>query len=120
MYIEKPTKPQVLTAAPTSTNVTLLWDSPISNGGRRDVFYKIKYKTSQENQFTYYSPTLLITNTSATVTSLTPLTTYTFMVVAENGVTVEYPDLFPEEDRTSIPIVVVTNKVGEYFEYMHS
>ena len=114
IYIGEPTKPLYLTAKPTGTSVTLSWEHPTSNGGREDVFYIIKYKTSREEQFTYYSPTPPITGTSATVDSLAPLTTYTFMVVAENGVTQGYADLFPEDDRTSSPIIVVTNTDGEY------
>ena len=120
IYAAEPTEPLGLTATPTSTIVTLLWEPPISSGGRRDVFYVIKYKTSQEEQFTYNSPTPPITNTSATIYSLAPLTTYTLMVVAENGVTQEYPDVFPEDDRTSALIIVVTNKDGEYFENRYS
>ena len=116
IFIGEPTKPLILTATPTGTSVTLLWKPPISNGGREDVFYKIKYKTSQEEQFTYYSPTPPITGTSAIVTSLAPLTTYTFMVIAENGITQEYADQFPENDRTSSPIIVATKGDGESVE----
>ena len=117
MSIGEPTKPLSLTAIPTGTSVTLSWEPPVSNGGREDVFYKIKYKNSKEELFTYHSPIPPITGTSATVDSLSPLTMYTFMVVAENGVTQEYTDLFPEDDRTSSPISVVTNTNGEYVKY---
>ena len=85
-----------MTATTTDTSATLSWGPPISNGGLEDVFYLIRYKTSEEEQFNYYSPTPPITGTSATVTSLTPLTIYIFMAVAENGITQEFPDLFTE------------------------
>ena len=77
------------------------------------MFYLIKYKTSQEPQFSYYSPTPPITNTSATVTSLVPLTMYMFMVVAENGVSQEFHDHLTDSDRTSLVIFVTTKKSGE-------
>ena len=112
--IGEPTKPLYLSAMPTATSVMLSWEPPSSNGGREDVFYIIKYKASQEEQFTYYSPSPPITGTSATVPSLAPLTTYMFFIVAENGVTQEYADQFLEDDRTSSPIIVVTNTDGEY------
>ena len=68
MFIAAPTKPLNLMATTTDTSATLSWDPPISNGGLEDVFYIIKYKTSEEEQFTSYFPTPPITNTSATVT----------------------------------------------------
>ena len=71
---------------------------------------------SQGEQFIYYSPIPPITNTSATVYSLAPLTTYMFMVVAENGISQEYAELFPEDDRTSSAIIVVTIVDGKYIE----
>ena len=83
--IAAPARPLNLTATTTDTSVTLLWKPSTSNGGREDVFYQIKYKTSQEHQFTCYYPTPPVINTSATITSLAPLTMYMFMVVAENG-----------------------------------
>ena len=108
-----PTKPLNLTATPTGTSVTLSWEPPVSNGGRGDVFCIIKYKTSQEQQFTDYSPTLPVTITSATVDSLEPLTAYTFVVVAENGISQEFPDQFPESDRTSSAVLAITMEARE-------
>ena len=102
-----------MTVTTTDTNVTLVWEPPISNGGREDVFYKIKYKTSLEQQFNYYSPTPRITGTSATVTSLAPFTLYTFMVIAENGVSQEFHDVLNESDRTSSAINATTKENGE-------
>ena len=113
MCIAAPSKPLNLMATTTDTSATLSWDPPLSNGGLDDVFYIIKYKTSEEQQFTYYSPTPPITNTSGTVTSLAPMTMYMFMVVAENGVSQEFPHLFTESDRTSSAIFATTKKSGE-------
>ena len=118
VYIGEPTKPLSLTATPTGTSVTLSWEPPASSGGREDVFYTIKYKTSKEELFNYYSPTPPITGTSVTFDSLAPLTTYTFMVVAENGVTQGFADLFPEDNRTSSLIFVATNTNGEYIKLL--
>ena len=112
VYIATPTKPLNLTAMATDTSAILSWHPPIFNGGREDLFYIVKYKASQEQQFTYYSPSPPITDTSVTVPSLAPLTTYTFMIVAENGVSQEFADQFSENDRTSSPIFVTTQKSG--------
>ena len=114
IYIAAPTKPLNLTVtSTTNTSVTLSWKPPFSNGGREDVFYQIKFKTPQEQKFTDYSPTLPITGTSATVTSLTPLTLYTFVVVAENGVSQEFHNRFIESDHTSLAINATTKEGGE-------
>ena len=112
-YIAAPTEPLNLTVTSTNTSVTLSWKPPFSNGGREDVFYQIKFKTPLEQNFTDYSPTPPITGTSATVTSLLPLTSYTFIVVAENGVSREFHYLFTESDRTSSAINATTKEGGE-------
>ena len=110
VYVDAPTKPLNLTAKATDTSATLSWQPPVSNGGREDLFYKVKYMSSEEQQLTYYSP---ISGTSFTLTSLTPLTMYTFMVVAENEVSQEFPDQFPESHRTSSGTFVTTQEGGE-------
>ena len=97
----------------TNTSAKLSWEAPISDGGRDDVFYKVKYKAAMEQEFSYYSPTPPITDTSATVPSLAPLTIYTFIVVAENEVSWEFPDKFVEANRTSSAITVATEEGGE-------
>ena len=110
VFVDAPTKPLNLNVAITDTSVTLTWQPSIYNGGRDDVFYEVKYMTSQEQQSTYYSP---IYGTSATVTSLTSFTMYTFAVVAENGVSQEFPAQFPESDRTSSVVLVTAEEGGE-------
>ena len=109
-----PSEPQSLTVTTTATSAKLSWKAPISDGGRDDVFYKVKYKAAVEQEFTYYSPSPSITDTSATVTSLTPVTNYTFMVVAENGVSWEFHDKFVEGNRTSSVLSVATEEGGEH------
>ena len=79
-----------------------------------DVFYQTEYKTLQKKQFTYYSSAPPITNTSATVTSLAPLTMYMLMFVAENGTSQVFCDQFTERDRTSSVFFVTTKNGGEY------
>ena len=112
VHLVVPTKPLNLSATTTDTTAILAWHPPIFNGGREDLLYIVKYKVLQEQQFTYYSPSQPITNTSVTVTSLAPLTIYTFMIVAENGVSQEFADQFSEDDRTSSPISVTTKEGG--------
>ena len=93
-----------MTVTTTSTSAQLSWQPPSSDGGRDDLFYVIKYKSTQQQNFSYYSPSPPITTTTITISSLTPMTTYMFMVVAENGLTQEFPNEFPEDDRTSSAI----------------
>ena len=110
LYLAAPTKPLNLAVTTTDTSAILSWNPPIFSGGCEDLFYIVKYKASQEQQFPYYSPSLPITNTSVTVTSLAPLTMYTFMIVAENGVSQDFADQFSEDDRTSSPIFATTQE----------
>ena len=119
VYIAAPTKPLNLAATTTDTNAILSWNPPTFNGGREDLSYIVKYKASQEQQFPYYSLSLPITDTSVTVTSLAPLTMYTFMIVAENEISQEFADQFSEDDRTSSPIFVTTQEGGYYIETMY-
>ena len=111
-YLAAPTKPLNLAATTTDTSAILSWNPPIFNGGREDLFYIVKYKASHEQQFTYYSPSPPITDTFVTVTSLAPLTTYTFVIVAQNGVSQEFADQFPEDDQTSSHVFVTTQEEG--------
>ena len=106
--------PQSLEVTTTDTRATLSWALPISDGGRDDVFYIVMYKSTEEQHFSYYSPSPPITGISVTVTSLVPLTTYTFMLVAENGVTQEFPEHFPESNRTSSAISATTKEGGKH------
>ena len=66
------------------------------------------------HQFGYYSPSPPITGTSVTVPSLVPVTNYTLMVVAENGVTPEFSEQFVESDRISSAISATTKEGGEH------
>ena len=86
---------------------------PLYDGGRNDVFYKIKYKAVQEQQFSYFSPYCPITDTTATIPYLEPLTNYTFMVVAENGVSMEFAPHFSNDSRSS-SVVNATTKDSEH------
>ena len=114
LFLDAPSKPQSLVATTTNISATLSWAPPLSDGGRDDLFYIIIFKTITEEEFSYYSPTPPITDTSVTVTSLVPLTKYTFMVVAENGVTQEFSEQFVESDRTSPAISATTKEGGEH------
>ena len=68
VYLAAPTKPLNLAATTTDTSAILSWNPPIFNGGREDLFYIVKYKAPQEQQFTYHSPSPPITDTTVTVT----------------------------------------------------
>ena len=118
VYLAAPSKPLNLAVITIGTSIILSWNPPIFDGEREDVFYIVKYKASQEQQFTYYSPSPPVIDTSVTVTSLAPLTMYTFMIVAENGVSQEFADQLSEDDRTSSPIFVTTQEGGWYIETM--
>ena len=114
LFLAAPSKPRSLGVATTETSAILIWAPPLSDGGRDDVFYVVKYKTTTVQQFGYYSPSPPISGNSVTVTSLVPGTKYTFMVVAENGVTQEFSEQFVESDRTSPAISATTKEGGEH------
>ena len=39
---------------------------------------------------------------------------YTFMIVAENGISQEFPDQFSEDDRTISSVLFTTQKDGQF------
>ena len=114
LFLDATSKPRNLNVSISETTATLSWESPVYDGGRKDVFYRVKYNynTTTEQHYTYYSPSPPINDTTVTLTSLLSLTNYTFMVVAENGVTEEFPDQFVESDRTSSAVFVTTEDGG--------
>ena len=109
-----PDAPSGLTSTSlTDTTVSLSWEEPASNGGRTDgVEYTIRFKTLGMD-FQDYNPPSIITSTSADVSGLSPVTTYTFVVIADNKVTKEFPHEFPPAPRTSAELIVTTKSSCE-------
>ena len=101
----------------SDTTATISWTVPLNNGGRTDGFYIIGYKTTEENEFSYFSGSP-ITATHATITGLQPLTTYTVVVVAENGITQEHAQL-PLAPRTSSHLIFTTKEGGTTVKHIY-
>ena len=99
------------------TTATISWTVPLNDGGRTDGFYIVGYKTAEENEFSYYSNSP-ITTTHATITGLQPLTTYTIVVVAENGITQEYAHLSLAL-RTSYHLTFATKEGGMTVKHIY-
>src|SRR5207249_4367230 len=83
-----PTAPQNLQASPGTTNVTLSWQAPASNGGTPITGYKIYRSTSSGTETGYVS---LGNVTSYTNTGVTSGTTYFYKVRAVNSVGISSP-----------------------------
>ena len=79
-----PGAPTGLTATPGSTQVTLSWTAPITNGGSAITDYVIEYSSNDGSSWTTFTDATS-TVTSATVTGLTNGTAYTFRVSAVNA-----------------------------------
>lgn len=67
----------------TTTSISLSWTAPSSNGGTAITDYEYRYKVHDGSFGSYVSTS---NTTSATISSLTQNTKYTFEVRAENGV----------------------------------
>lgn len=93
----------VLVTDVTDTSASLSWTEPTYNGGRTDGFFYIIGYSSPGGLLNYYPTTSPVTYTNATVPGLSPMTMYTFVVVAGNKVTMAFPDVFtlPDPSRTS-------------------
>lgn len=65
----------------TDTSVILSWSPPASNGGRTDIMYAVIYNVGPSSK-----TTIPVMSTTFEVTGLAPVTNYTFMVEARNGV----------------------------------
>ena len=102
-----PGKPTGLTSSSrTNTSVTLSWTAPSSDGGRPDdLFYNVQYNILDDSMKKII--TGIETNT-VTVSGLAPTTQYIFVVVAGNDVTKAFSAMFPEGERTSDEVIVMT------------
>lgn len=82
-----PGAPQALTPAPGNTTVTLSWKAPASDGGSPIIGYDVYEGTTTGGETgTPVNGSVLITETSATVSGLTNGTLYYFTVAAVNDV----------------------------------
>jgi titin len=80
-----PTAPLSVVATPGNASITLNWTAPASNGGTAITDYEVEYSTNGGSTwFSFINGTS--TATSASVTSLTNGTSYTFRVSAVNNV----------------------------------
>ncbi|XP_055938725.1 ephrin type-B receptor 1-B-like isoform X1 [Argiope bruennichi] len=83
---EPPSKPLNLSETfVDQSSVLLTWYSPKYLGGRNDTFYKVTCDKCGAG-VTYVPSQQGFTDTKVTVTGLSPVTTYTFRIYAENGV----------------------------------
>ena len=105
----QPLSPMVIWC--NDTTATISWTAPSNSGGRSDVFYMVGCKSAKEEEFNYASPTSPITATQVNITGLQPLTYYSCMVVAGNGITAENKGLSPLP-RTSSPTNFTTKEGG--------
>ncbi|RWS16488.1 ephrin type-B receptor 1-B-like protein [Dinothrombium tinctorium] len=111
---QPPSAPQNLTLTLIDQfSVTLSWSPPKYNGGRNDTIYRVEcdgcssvsYNPSQEHG---------LNETKITVSGLSPMTTYRFLVYAENGVSGHDPSQYAEitattESSVPSPAVSISN-----------
>lgn len=69
-------------AITTAYQIGLTWDQGVYNGGSAVIDYRLSYKESTSNSFTYYATDL--TNTQLTVVGLTPGILYDFKLESRN------------------------------------
>ncbi|KAK3583424.1 hypothetical protein CHS0354_040400 [Potamilus streckersoni] len=99
----------LIIAEVTDMTVTLRWNSPVDTGGRTDITYRIECPDCGSNVMV--SPKQKGFNTtSATLSNLTPSTTYKIIIYAENGVSIYNQNTaFVAKDVTtdiSVPAIV--------------
>ena len=85
-----PSPPKNVTAKVRGTHVTVTWERPISDGGRRDLFYSIQCATCKMADsrkvpvFSALDPTE-IRALSVNITNLEPFTEYRFQIASKNA-----------------------------------
>jgi len=88
-----------------NTTVVVGWDHSLSNGGRNDIFYVVKYREAGSlGPFTTAGQT---SESPFTVQGLRPVTQYFIRIIAENGVSDQ--EAGSQDERTT-EIVVVTRE----------
>lgn len=86
VYAEPPSAPQNLTVnLVNQSTVILSWAAPKYLGGRNDTVYRINCEGCSSS-VTYVPSQENLNDTKVAVSGLSPLTTYRFLVYAENGV----------------------------------
>lgn len=87
-----------------NTTVVVGWGPPLSNGGRNDIYYAVKYK--EVGSLGPFTPTGQTNKSNFTVRGLQPVTQYYIRITAENGVSDQEPG--SEEERTTEIVVLTT------------
>ena len=88
-----------------NTTVVVGWEPPLSNGGRNDIYYVVKYReVGSLGPFTTAGHT---SESPFTVHGLKPVTQYYIRITAENGVSDQEPG---SQDERTTEIVVVTRE----------
>ena len=88
-----------------NTTAVVEWYPPISDGGRNDIYYVVKYReVGSLGPFTTAGQT---SESPFAVQELKPVTQYIIRIIAENGVSDQEPG---SEDERTTEIVVVTKE----------
>lgn len=98
------------------SSVLLSWLPPRYLGGRNDTFYRVSCDTCSSS-VAYVPSQQGFTDTKVTVTGLSPVTTYTFKVYAENGVSSFTTSKFAEITITTDASGIISKIKLFYFSY---
>ncbi|RWS29960.1 ephrin type-A receptor 4-like protein, partial [Leptotrombidium deliense] len=97
------------------STVTLSWSSPKYLGGRNDTLYRVECEGCPSS-VAYVPSQDAITETRVTISGLSSLSTFTFLVYAENGVSGHDPSQFVEISVTTESLgyisLVITEETG--------
>ena len=88
-----------------NTTAVIKWNPPLSNGGRNDIHYVVKYR--EVSSLGPFTPAGQTSESNFTVQGLKPVTQYIIRVIAENGVSDQEPG---SEDERTTEIVVNTTE----------
>jgi len=104
-FLVPPSSAQIVNLIVRSTTVVVGWDIPLSDGGRNDTYYVVKYrKVSSTGPYIAAGQT---NKSNFTVHGLKPVTGYFIRIIAENGVSDQEPG---SQDERTTEIVVFTRE----------
>ena len=103
-----PSAVQGLSTTAGNTTFVVRWNAPLSNGGRSDTYYVVKYREVGNLAFSTAGRT---DGLSFTVRGLNPVTRYMFRITAENGVSDQEPGSVGDRTSQAVDFTEVGGKL---------
>ena len=101
----------VMISGVSDTTLTVTWSSPISKGGREELYYTVEFVALKSGEENFTKAGEGITDMEFTISGLTAVTEYRVRVIAENDVSDQDSDVMTQ---TSSPVIEATGEGSKF------